>query len=144
MPCKCNDMKWNWDRARREIKVFVTLACQDSEGISREMDQHTENSILRKRYLGVMMKIRGQACELKCHERTDLSGTYQTIAPTSDFVILSDVKTPTEVVPSCAVRQGDIICMSVGNPWSQASSAMRQCPASSDCTTKQTGEWSRT
>lgn len=60
----------------------------------------------------MLLQMQGKKCLLKCHERTNLTGTFQSISPTSDYVILSDVQTPTDSIGQCAIRQSDILKLS--------------------------------
>ena len=73
---------------------------------------HAVNTELRSRYLNMLLKMQGKKCFLNCHERTNLTGTFQSISPTSDYVILSQVKTPTDSIDQCAIRQSDILKLS--------------------------------
>ena len=73
------------------------------------MDECKPNLELHKRYVQAMIAFKGYNCEVHCHENTNLVGKYQTMAPTSDYIILSDVATPTGSVSQCAIRTSDVI-----------------------------------
>ena len=73
------------------------------------------NTKLRERYVETLLKLQGSACQLQCHERTSLSATFQTISPTSDYIILSRVQTPTDSIQQCAIRQSDVLTLTWPN-----------------------------
>ena len=73
------------------------------------------NMKLRERYLETLLKLNNHQCFLKCHERTNLLAQFQTISPSSDYIILSKIKTPSGYIDQCAVRQSDILEMTIQN-----------------------------
>ena len=75
-------------------------------------EMHAINTELRSRYLNLLLRMQGKKCSLNCHERTNLTGTFQSISPTSDYIIISEVKTPTDSIDQCAIRQSDIVKLS--------------------------------
>lgn len=70
------------------------------------------NTALRSRYLYMLLGMQGKTCSLNCHERTNLTGIFQSISPTSDYIILSNVTTPSDSIDQCAIRQSDILQLS--------------------------------
>lgn len=70
---------------------------------------HTINAHLRERYLNILFQLQGSKCQLMCHEKTAIQGTFESISPTSDYIILSQVKTPANYIEQCAVRLPDVI-----------------------------------
>ena len=82
------------------------------------VDKMTVNSInmkLRERYLEALLRHPGHQSFLKCHERTNLEAKFQTISPSSDYVIISQTQTPSGYIDQCAVRLSDIIQLNIQN-----------------------------
>ena len=76
------------------------------------------NCELRKRYLFLMMKLQDKQCQVQCHEKTWLKGTFQTISPASDYIVLSEVTTGHDYMHQIALRQSDIVRLHWPNPFS--------------------------
>jgi len=77
------------------------------------MTEQEINSVLRQRYLKALHLAHNKPAEVQCYENTGLSGRFQVIAPSGDYLVLSDVQTPSGHVQHVAIRASDVLTMTV-------------------------------
>ena len=94
-------------------KNFGTMEVSKKEDSSHEESIQQSRSFLRERYLRALFALSNKPCKLALYESTKLEGTFRSTDIETTAFQISNLVTPTGVLPEALIRASDVVTITV-------------------------------